>query len=191
MNSETQERRWSWSAANAVAAELAAALAPVAVRVQIAGSLRRKKKTVGDVELLFIPRFDERQLDMFSTAPCNLAEERIGQLMSAGVLAKRLNKDGRCAFGAKNKLMVHCTSGIPVDLFTATEANWANYLVCRTGPAELNTAIAMRARARGWQWNPYGPGFTELGTGRVHPVQAEAEVFEFVGLSFPQPEERR
>lgn len=36
-------------------------------------------------------------------------------------------------YGSKNKLMRHRASGIPVDLFSATTANWFNYLVCRTG----------------------------------------------------------
>ena len=36
-------------------------------------------------------------------------------------------------------------SGIPVDFFATTEEAWFNYLVCRTGPAELNTRIASAA----------------------------------------------
>ncbi len=83
-------------------------------------------------------------------------------------------------WGEKNKLAVHVASGVPVDLFAATEANWFNYLVCRTGPGESNIAIASAAKAMGWQWHPYGTGFSRpvgLGTeGRA--VASEREVFE-------------
>lgn len=44
----------------AVAEELVAALRPACERLEIAGSLRRGKAEVGDVEILFVPRVEER-----------------------------------------------------------------------------------------------------------------------------------
>jgi hypothetical protein len=38
----------------------------------------------------------------------------------------------------KASLRIANRTGIPVDLFAATEDNWWNYLVCRTGPADSN-----------------------------------------------------
>jgi DNA polymerase/3'-5' exonuclease PolX len=40
------------------------ALKPVFARLIIAGSLRQRKPTLGDVEVLFTPRLETRQADM-------------------------------------------------------------------------------------------------------------------------------
>ena len=65
------------------------------------------------------------------------------------MLRRRLSKTGAEAWGPKNKLAVHVESGIPVDLFATSAESWWNYLVCRTGPAASNIAIAQAALAGG------------------------------------------
>lgn len=181
--------------ASAVAAELLFDLGPSAHRMAVAGSIRRLKPTVGDIELLFIPRLEQlpaRDLFGQDVPVRNLAEEVIAGWLARGVLKKRLNVNGSEMWGDKNKLAVHDTTGIPVDLFAATEANWFNYLVCRTGPGESNIRIAEAARRKGWMWNPYGEGFSRgVGLGRERiGVTSEREVFEFVGLPYLEPEKR-
>lgn len=174
-----------------VAAELCAALKPACDRLIVAGSLRRRKPTIGDVEILYIPRTETRQVpgDMFASSSVNLADEVIASLEASGVLDRRKNINGSVMFGPKNKLMRHIPTGLPVDLFTGTPENWFNYLVCRTGPADSNTRICMAAQARGWKWNPYGAGYSN-GNESV-PMLSEAAVFEFVGLPYEQPENRK
>jgi len=184
------KQRFPRAAALAVAKELCAALKPAADRLIVAGSLRRRREEVGDVEILFIPRIESRPVpgDLFARSRQSLCDIVLDSLLAAGVLAKRESKTGACAWGAKNKLAVHVESGIPVDLFAATPANWWNYLVCRTGPAESNVRIASAAKVLGWQWHAYGSGFS--GPGAPPSVQSEREVFEFVGLPYPEPWER-
>jgi DNA polymerase/3'-5' exonuclease PolX len=174
-----------------VAAELCAALKPVCDRIIVAGSLRRRKATVGDVEILYIGKTEARQdpADMFATITVNLADEAIAALEKSGTLERRKNVNGSQMYGPKNKLMRHCATGLPVDLFAATPENWWNYLVCRTGPADSNTRICMAAQERGWKWNPYGAGFSR--NGEVRAMESEAAVFEFVGLPYEQPEARK
>lgn len=171
-----------------VAAELAAALAPAVDRLVYAGSLRRECPTVGDLEILYIPRLELRSDpdDLFhGERLVNVADEAIARLESTRILERRLNVNGSQMFGDKNKLMRHIATGLPVDLFSANPDNWANYLVCRTGPAESNTLIAARALARGWHWHPYGAGFS---CGReLVPMRTEKEVFDFVGLPYHEP----
>lgn len=182
------------AAALAVAKELCDALRPLPARLIVAGSLRRRKDEVGDVEILFVPLFvNTHPHDLF--APPRLAsrvDHRLLLMLDVGTLKKRPNKAGGFAWGEKNKLAVHAATGIPVDLFTATEENWFNYLVCRTGPAESNVRIASAALAKGWEWNPYDSGFSRAGGLGVetHTVASEREVFEFVGLPFKEPWER-
>lgn len=176
----------------AVARELVKALQPVCERLVVAGSLRRGRSDIGDVEILYIGRSEERPVpgDLFARRMADLAELRVADLEASGILARRPNVNGGTAYGPKNKLMLHVASGLPVDLFSATPANWFNYLVCRTGPAESNLAIATAAQARGWKWNPYGSGFTNTTTGDRHLVTSEAEVFDFVGLPYLEPKSR-
>jgi DNA polymerase/3'-5' exonuclease PolX len=173
----------------AVARVLCAALEPVTTRLIVAGSMRRRKDMVGDVEILFVPRFQAVPFDLFGTVvQMSLADDALAGLLENGTLAKRLNVKGSDMWGEQNKLARHVASGIPVDLFTATEANWFNYLVCRTGPGQSNIAIASAAKRMGWQWNPYGVGFSR--GAEVRPVASEREVFEFVGLPYREPWER-
>ncbi|MBE3063632.1 MAG: hypothetical protein IMZ69_01275 [Spirochaetes bacterium] len=148
---------------------------------------------MGDIEILYIPILQERpdDTDLFATIEANLADDRIQDLERACVLGRRLNSQGRTAYGPKNKLMVHIPSGIPIDLFAATEENWFNYLVCRTGPADSNTRICMAAQRKGWKWSPYSCGFHALNNGQVAKMGSEEEVFNFVGIPYMTPEARK
>lgn len=171
------------------------ALKPVTSRLIVAGSLRRKKAMVGDVEILYVPMLVELPpKDLFGKERQfrNLADEVLQRLLDERVLYPRLNVNGGKAWGERNKLAVHATSLIPVDLFSATEGNWFNYLVCRTGPLESNVAIASKAQELGWKWHPYDEGFSRpVGLGKeVRPMGSEREVFEFVGMPYKEPWER-
>jgi DNA polymerase/3'-5' exonuclease PolX len=175
-----------------VARELCTVLEPFVDRLIVAGSLRRRKSHVGDVEILYIPKFEVRSFDLFDSRPVNLVDEKLEALLGAGTLEKRLSRIGSPSWGPKNKLAVHCASGVPVDLFAASPENWWNYLVCRTGPAASNTRIATLAQAKGWKWEPYDAGFSHargLGHER-YCVTSERDVFEFVGLPYLEPWER-
>lgn len=182
--------KWPRSAALAVARELCARLKPHCERLIVAGSLRRRKEQVGDVEILYVPRMEERPADLLTSCMASLADEEIARMLADGTLTKRPSKTGGTAWGDKNKLALH-RSAMPVDLFRTTPEAWFNYLVCRTGPAESNTRIATEAQRRGYRWNPYGAGFTRLTDGRVIPMDGEQAVFAFVGLPYAEPWERK
>lgn len=182
--------KWPRAAALDVARELCARLKPHCEQLIVAGSLRRRKLEVGDVEILYVSRMEERPLDMFSTQSVSLADEEITRMLSDGTLTKRPSAIGSTAWGSQNKLAIHRT-GMPVDLFRSVPESWFNYLVCRTGPADSNTRIATEAKLRGYRWNPYGIGYTKLADGTVFPMDSEAAVFQFVGLPHQEPWERQ
>ena len=165
--------------AKAIAEELKALLEPVCQRVIIAGSIRRQKPEVGDIELLCIPKFIDGvdQLD-----------REIGDLVIQGRLGFRLNKRGSRAYGPKNKLMLHIPSGIGVDIFSTDLGCWAVSLVVRTGGAETNKRIAMAAIRKGWHFRAYGQGFTTPDGEMV--CRSERNVFEFVDMPYLEPWER-
>ncbi len=183
----TEKQRWPRETGLAVAAEIVERLRAACAAVVVAGSLRRGKPDVGDVEIVYIPLVTSLPdpEDMFALREVNCAEIVIGEMLNQSFLTKR------GAWGDKNKLAVHVATGMPVDLFAATRENWHNYLVCRTGPAESNMQIAQAARARGWKWNPYGSGFSRGGDGEADEYECramtnEAAVFEFAGLPVPE-----
>lgn len=182
--------KWQRSAALKVAKELCDRLKPHCEKLIVAGSLRRRKAEVGDVEILYVPRMEERPMDLISTQSVSLADEEISRMLDDGTLTKRQSKTGGTAWGDKNKLAVH-RSGMPVDLFRTVPESWWNYLVCRTGPADSNTRIATEAQRRGYRWNPYGIGYTNLADGTVTAMDSEEAVFDFVGLPYAQPWERK
>ena len=191
-----EAKRYPRADAIAVAKELCDALKPFcwSGRLILAGSLRRRKPTVKDIEILYVSKVTPAPADDFFKEARTLAlvDHVLERLLALGTIAKRKNVNGSEMWGAKNKLAVHVASGIPVDLFAATEENWFNYLVCRTGGAENNVAICNAAIARGWKWNPYGPGFSkQTGLSNTTEVMlSERAVFEFVGLPYKEPWER-
>lgn len=181
--------KWASVYAWAVATEIVSRLRPLCSRIEVAGSLRRGKREVSDVEIVYVPRCQARQVDLFSASVVSLADEEIDRMVAEGTLVPRLNVKGVATWGQKNKLAVH-RGGVPVDLFATTEAAWWNYLVCRTGPASLNQRIATEALRRGYRWQPYGEGFMRESDGAIFPMQSEEEVFAFVGLAFALPGHR-
>lgn len=175
-----------------VAMELIAAMEPFCERIEIAGSLRRMKDRVGDIELVFIPRVESRQADFFSSEPLDLTAERIAELVGSGVLQKRPNVNGGFTWGRLNKLAIHTESDIPVDLFCEPNAaDWARSMVIRTGPKELNLRLIAGAATRGIDLHAYGPGFTRKSNGEVIPCGSEREAFELCGFEYLEPNERR
>jgi DNA polymerase (family 10) len=181
--------KWPRAVALAVAAELGDILTPFCERLEIAGSLRRGKPTVGDIELLFIPKSESRADGLFDTTQVNLADEVINRLLSSGVLAKRPNVNGSFAWGEKNKLAIHGPSGIPVDLFATTAANWWVSLVVRTGSKETNLELTTGAQRFGRRLNAYGSGVT-MPDGSNVAAKSEQEVFHLCGCKYREPKHR-
>jgi len=198
MSDTIPKTKYPREAAIAVAKVLCDALKPVTERLIVAGSLRRLKPMVGDVEILYIPKLEPlkevRQAELLEElAPpprmTNMADLVLNALLTRGVIEQRRNTLGSIVWGEKNKLARHCMSGIPVDLFSATDANWFNYLVCRTGGAENNVQVCNAAIAKGWKWNPYNEGFTDQ-EGNTVRVESEEDVFRLAGLPFKLPKDR-
>ena len=186
---DDHKQRFPRAAALDVVRELIPVLTPACERIIVAGSLRRRKADVGDIELLYVPRLGLVRQGLFDGEQ-NMADLAIAELEKCCVLSRRTNVNGSEMFGQKNKLMRHTISGIPIDLFATTAEAWANYLVCRTGGAESNVHIAAAAKRQGMRWNPYGVGFTRLSDSQVLPVANEQDVFGIAGLPYLEPWER-
>jgi len=165
--------------AKVIAEKLKSLLAPVCEKIEVAGSIRRRKPEVGDIELLCIPRY---------VVGVDQLDSEIGALMIQGILGHRRTRRGSRIYGPKNKLMIDI-SGIGVDIFSTDEKCWPVALVVRTGGKETNKRIATAALRKGWRFHAYGSGFSTPDGEIV--CRSERKVFEAVGLPYQEPWERK
>ena len=194
---KAEKRKFPRQAALDVTRQLTLVLGPLSARYKVCGSLRRRRELVGDIEIVYIPHWMQwpDAGDIFGREiPVNVFDHALNLALESGVLAKRRNKLGRESWGDENKLAVHCATGIPIDFFATTQEAWWNYVVCRTGGAESNIAICTAAQELGWKWHPTGAGFERMEgaeKGTIRAVRCERDVFDFVGLPYLEPSDRK
>lgn len=183
------DARFPISDALKVAQQLQSELAIFCERIVIAGSIRRQKPTVSDIELLFVPKLAPAKIKLFDEGDMAAQTDIvITHWLNEQVLRKRPSEAGRFAWGPKNKLAIHMASGIPVDLFSTTLDNWWNALVLRTGSKETCLRLTTGAIGLGKSWAISGPGVVSNGV--VTPAHSEEEVFELCGVPYLPPEKR-
>jgi DNA polymerase/3'-5' exonuclease PolX len=168
-----------------VAKMLCDLLEPHCRRIEVAGSIRRRRKLVADIELVAIP-IPDRDLYGEIVDPCGslnrfLAEQPI-----------QLEKDG-----PKYKRFTFCEaqSGperpIACDLFLTTKEQWGYILMLRTGDAEFSRRMVTPRSASGLM-----PNYLRVEGGYVWhedqriPVPEEQDLFELWQLDYIPPEER-
>jgi DNA polymerase/3'-5' exonuclease PolX len=185
-----EKKKYDRAVALAVANELVELMRPSVTRIEIAGSIRREKPLVSDVELVYAPRMVEVKDGLFDTKLDDAAADKIEAMLQWGpIIQKRQNVNGSVTWGSKNKLAVHVASGIPVDFFSTTEENFWMSLVIRTGSTESNMRLIEGAKRRGYHLHAYGT-FSSLHDGRKIAVTSEREVFEIAGIAYVQPKDR-
>lgn len=172
-----------------VAEELQTMLAPACTRIAIAGSLRRGKPEVGDIELLFVPILSKHPDELFDEKIVDVCSEVCDKLLADGILEKRPNINGHFAWGESNKLARHVASGIPVDLFSTREERWWVSLVIRTGSKETNLKLTRGAMAQGASLMAYGCG-VKWSDGTITPAISERHVFEMCRVPYKEPKHR-
>lgn len=138
-------------------------LAPYCEKIEVAGSIRRKKATVNDIDIVLIP-----------SDPWNLRQAivSLGELKVKGQLTQRVIYDG-----------------VQVDIYWATSKTWPTLLLIRTGSKESNMRLARLAKKRGWHLHASGSGlFNERGE-RI-AGDTEEGIFAALGIPYQRPAER-
>lgn len=187
---EAPRKTFPLAQAKEVGTEIIARLQPFCEMAMLVGSVRRQKPQVGDLEILYISRYEKRPDGLFDSGDIDLALEAIDGLVATSVLEKRKNVNGSFIYGQDNRLCVHVASGIPVDLFRTTQTKRWNSLVIRTGGKETNLRLTTGAQKLGRKLHAYGEGVT-MENGELRQTHSEQEVFELCHVPYLPPERRR
>jgi DNA polymerase (family 10) len=148
----------------AIAAELS--VHPAAVKVSIAGSARRYRETVRDLDLIATASDTGALLDAFCSAPW------VVEVAARG----------------GTKATVVAQDGLRFDLRVVPPESYGNLLQHFTGSKEHNVALREAAVRRGLSVSEYG--IAEAESGEVHAFATEQEVYRFLGYDWIPPELR-
>ena len=136
---------------------------PYCSRIEIAGSLRREKPEVKDIEIVAIPE-DRFQL---------------------GLIVNKWKKI-RGDVGGKY-LQRELPEGINLDLFFATEKNWGHILAIRTGSAEFSHKVLGIGWVKAGYKSKEGILHKE---DRPIEIREEKDLFNLIGISYVEPKDR-
>lgn len=160
-----QERRILLEPALLTAEEMVAGLgeAGVAERVSYAGSLRRMKETIGDVDLLAAAREPHKVMDTFVELP------NVVRVAARGT--------------TKSTVITH--SGLQVDLRVVAPDEWGAALQYFTGSKDHNVKVREHAVKRGFKLSEYG--LFKVDGGERVAAETEEEVYAALGMQTPLP----
>ena len=138
-----------------------------------AGSLRRGKETIGDLDLLVTMRpGHDKQKDVDAAAAHILKYPGIQQTLAHG----------------ENKVSILLENNLQVDVRILEKDSFGAALLYFTGSKEHNVALRGRANEMGWTLNEYA--LTTLKGGKTVAQKSEAEIYEKLKLAYIEPELR-
>ena len=149
--------------AEKIANEVIKRLSPYCERIVIAGSIRRRQPWVHDLDFVLIP-----------SDPWNLYQV-MGELGPSKASGEKLRR-----------VMV---GNVQLDFYFADETTWGTLFLVKTGSAENNIRLCLRAKDMGWRLHADGSGlFNQYGK-RI-AGDSEYSIYEALGLPWQRPEER-
>ncbi|MDI6601978.1 MAG: DNA polymerase/3'-5' exonuclease PolX [Thermoanaerobacteraceae bacterium] len=134
-------------------------------KIEIAGSLRRRKEVIGDIDILVASDEPEIVMDAFTDG------DYVRDVIAIG----------------ETKSSIYTNYGIQVDLRVIKPDEFPYALQYFTGSKEHNVSLRHRAKEMGLKMNEYGL-FKEDDTNIL--VADESELYEVLGLEFIPPELR-
>jgi DNA polymerase (family X) len=156
--------------AQRAADELVPLLAPHCSKLEVAGSLRRRRDTIGDLDLIALPKRGHAA--------------RIGQALAALEGATPL------AMGER-KVSVRTAKGLQVDVRIVTKDEFGAAMMYFTGSKAHNIRLRAMAIKRGWKLNEYGLFEEHEGQeGKRIAGADEDAIYERLGMA-PVPPELR
>ena len=158
--------RWALATARPQAAALEAALRsmPEVSAASVAGSIRRGRPTVGDIDLVAAARDGAQVTRAFTDLP------QVDRTIARG----------------RSRATVVLKSGLQADLLVVPSESFGAALIHFTGSKTHNIALRRRAKARGLKLNERGLYQAD----RRLAGRTEAEVYEALGLAEIPPGQR-
>jgi DNA polymerase/3'-5' exonuclease PolX len=161
--------------AKTIAYEVVAKLQPFCERLELAGSIRRGKPFVHDIDIVCIPA-------------------------NQGQFIQALKDMGKIEMGGEKLIRVKLPS-IDLDIYIATPSTWATLFLIRTGSKEHNIKLCSRAKSMGMKLHADGSGLFRLVEqksifGEVAPREeriagdTEQSIFEALKLQYLEPSKR-
>lgn len=160
------DQRILWADADALVQTIAAELRGVAGvrRLEAAGSYRRGKETVGDLDFLAVADSPEAVMDRLA------AFAGVSQVLARG----------------ETKMSTRLSTGLQVDLRIVSEESFGAALQYFTGSKDHNVVVRGRAKDAGLKINEYG-----VFRGETYVAgRTEEEVYAAIGLPWFPPELR-
>jgi DNA polymerase (family 10) len=162
--------------ANKIALDIEEQLRPWCSNIAIAGSIRRKKDWVKDIDIVAIPSNQGRFLTVLQS---------LGRIKTGG--GKRIN------------IGMGFTKGIDLDMYIATPETWATLLLIRTGSTSHNIYLCGLARSKGMILHADGSGLFKIAPNQTPydnlederiAGDTESSIFQALGLPYVAPEKR-
>ena len=126
------------------------------VKYQICGSLRRMKDTVGDIDIVAIPRLAYEPGE-------ETLSEAISKIDSNGSdIAKSMGKSGARRFLDGDLVKRFYFQGISIDLYLANEITFGTIVLIRTGSKKHNIKLTMLARSKNMKLFASGKGLCRV-----------------------------
>lgn len=158
--------------ADGLIADLRAALPEGTIdKIEVAGSLRRWRETIGDVDILAVSDQPVAVMKAFRGLP------QAVDILGAG----------------DRKSSIALPSGMQVDLRVVEARHWGAALAYFTGSQAHNIAVRELARKQGWSLNEYSltsDGHPDLPDGEDRFFESEEDLYAFLGLAWIAPEMR-
>jgi DNA polymerase/3'-5' exonuclease PolX len=164
--------------AQRLAEDVRSQLAPFCERCEIAGSIRRRKAEVKDIEIVCIP----------FTLPSRLFGEMWAMIRCHSFI-ETVNQWGKVKGEPDGKYTQRTLpDGTKLDLFMATPDNWGLIFAIRTGSA----AFSHHVLASTWTRQGYkSVGGVLMRNGQPTYAREERDLFTLLGLEWVEPELRK
>jgi DNA polymerase/3'-5' exonuclease PolX len=180
---EAQKVKYPLEKMKYLAEDVVRLLRPYCTRIEIAGSIRRKRSEVSDIEIVCIPKtMMVPTLDLLDP----LKEVRMPGFVNAVDAYKKVKGDAAAGKYFQRIL----PDGIKLDIFTATRDNWGYILVLRTGGETFNKFLMGPNGFPAHGYKCVGGQIVRSCDHVVMPCYEEGDVFKLLKMEYRRPEYR-
>lgn len=164
--------------AQELAEKIIATISHLCEKIEVAGSIRRKKAEVGDIDIVVIPK-----LFMWGRIPIVMRSELDAKPGIGGPELIRMY----VPFATCCPYQDNSERRVQVDFYAATAQTWGVILLIRTGSTDYNIRLCTHAKALGMMLSA-SRGVLEKGT--VIASKTEEEIFKALVLPYVAPGDR-